>query len=75
MPSTLAALITSAATTVMGGVGALTQPWAAVSGTHLALLGGAAVLLCVGYVFSTMTMRVGVEGRRRDHNYRRAGNQ
>lgn len=62
LPSLTVTLVTAAAITLVGGVGAMLGPWHPVGGDQVALLAGAAVFLFVGYQFAVMTMRVGDVG-------------
>lgn len=57
--STFAALVTSIAIMLVGGLISLALPWQPVTGAELKLLGVAAFCTFVGYLFSVMTMRVG----------------
>jgi S-adenosylmethionine uptake transporter len=59
VPSMLVTLITSASLMVVFGLASLTQGWAPVDGRAALLIGGAAVMLIGGYLFSIMVMRVG----------------
>ncbi len=59
MSSIGVAFITSIATTIFAGSMSLTQDWVAVEARHIGLMSATACLLCVGYVFTVMTMRVG----------------
>ena len=62
VPSLTVTLVTAAAVTALGAVGAAVGPWHPVGIDHLAVLAGAAVFLLVGYLFIVMTMRVGDVG-------------
>lgn len=57
-----ASLVTAAAVTAAAGAMALTEPWAPLEGHTLSLVGGAGLLLTVGYITAVMTMRVGEIG-------------
>jgi S-adenosylmethionine uptake transporter len=59
VPSMLVTLITSASIMGFFGLASLSQPWAPVDGRAAALIGGAAVMIIGGYLFSIMVMRVG----------------
>ena len=59
VPSMLVTLITSIFITVFFGLAALTGEWAPVDGRAMLLIGGAAVMIIGGYLFSIMVMRVG----------------
>ncbi len=59
LSSSMIAFLTSLATTMLAGLASIAQPWAPVDGRLLALIVSAALLLCIGYLFSVMTMRVG----------------
>jgi S-adenosylmethionine uptake transporter len=59
VPSMLVTLITSFFITTFFGLASLTGEWAAVDGRAALLIGGAAVMIIGGYLFSIMVMRVG----------------
>jgi len=59
VPSMLVTLITSASLMVVFGLASVPQGWAPVDGRAALLIGGAAVMLIGGYLFSIMVMRVG----------------
>lgn len=59
IPSINVALLTAMATTGFAGIMSLSQPWNSVGAVQLGLLAAAAGLLCVGYVFSVMALRIG----------------
>lgn len=59
VPSMLVTLITSASIMTFFGLASLSQPWAPVDGRAALLIGGAAVMIIGGYLFSIMVMRVG----------------
>jgi drug/metabolite transporter (DMT)-like permease len=59
IPSIKIALLTAMATTGFAGLMSLGQAWSSVSVSHLGLMAAAACLLCVGYVFSVMALRIG----------------
>ncbi len=62
VPSSYVTVISAAAIMIMSGLLSTAAPWAPVSMTQLALLAMAAVFVLFGYLFSTMTMRVGEIG-------------
>lgn len=62
VPSMLVTLITSFFIMVFFGLASLTGEWAAVDGRAMLLIGGAAVMIIGGYLFSIMVMRVGEIG-------------
>ncbi|MEQ8900561.1 MAG: DMT family transporter [Roseovarius sp.] len=62
VPSMLVTLITSFFITTFFGLASLTGDWAAVDGRAMLLIGGAAVMIIGGYLFSIMVMRVGEIG-------------
>ncbi|NIA68968.1 DMT family transporter [Pelagibius litoralis] len=59
VPTLFTALTSGLAITVVGGVLALTEDWAPVSGPSLALTAGAAFFLLFAYIFGVRTMRMG----------------
>ena len=59
VPSVLVTLITSAAIMMVFGLASLPQGWAPVEARSALLIGGAAVMLIGGYLFSIMVMRTG----------------
>ncbi|MEM7613879.1 MAG: DMT family transporter [Pseudomonadota bacterium] len=59
VPSLVVAFATAVTITGAAGIGTLVQGWPGFTGTQVALLLGASVMLIVGYVFSVRTMRVG----------------
>ena len=59
VPSVLVTLITSASIMVFFGLASLPQGWAPVDARAALLIGGAAVMLIGGYLFSIMVMRTG----------------
>jgi S-adenosylmethionine uptake transporter len=61
-PSVFVALLTAAAITLTGALGALTQPLAPVSTEALAVLLGAALFLLVAYIAAVSAVRVGEIG-------------
>jgi drug/metabolite transporter (DMT)-like permease len=61
-PSVFVALLTAAAITLTGALGALTQPLAPVSAQALGLLFGAALFLLVAYIAAVNAVRVGEIG-------------
>lgn len=56
------AWITAMAVAVVGGVGAMFQPWAPVNGQIWLFLTGGAIFVIIGYLTSVMAMRVGEIG-------------
>ncbi|SEM75195.1 S-adenosylmethionine uptake transporter [Roseovarius tolerans] len=62
VPSMLVTLITSFFIMVFFGLASLTGDWAPVDGRAMLLIGGAAVMIIGGYLFSIMVMRVGEIG-------------
>lgn len=59
VPSMFVTVISSIAITAMGGVMSTTASWQPVTLTQVAILALAAVFVLMGYLFGTMTMRVG----------------
>jgi S-adenosylmethionine uptake transporter len=59
VPSMLVTLITSFFIMVFFGLASLTGEWAPIDGRAMLLIGGAAVMIIGGYLFSIMVMRVG----------------
>lgn len=59
LPSMSVAVITAAAVCVFGGLMSLTEPWAALTPSHIGLIALASVFIIGGYVFSILVMRVG----------------
>lgn len=59
VPSMQVTLITSACIMVFFGLATVPQGWAPVDGRAALLIGGAAVMIIGGYLFSIMVMRVG----------------
>jgi drug/metabolite transporter (DMT)-like permease len=59
IPSTLVSLVTSILVTLLGLIGSLFQPWAAVGSDQLIYLVSAAAILMVGYICSILAMRDG----------------
>jgi len=59
VPSMLVTLITSVFIMVFFGLATLTGEWAPIDGRAMLLIGGAAVMIIGGYLFSIMVMRVG----------------
>lgn len=62
LPSLSVAVITAAAVGAFGGLASLFQPWAPMGPREVGLLGGAALFIIGGYLFSIMVMRVGEVG-------------
>ncbi|MEO0361369.1 MAG: DMT family transporter [Pseudomonadota bacterium] len=58
-PSLIITLITAVAITVLGGLVTLTGEWSPMSGRTVGVLALSSAFLCLGYLFSVMTMRVG----------------
>ncbi len=59
IPSLLISFITAIAVTLMGAVGSMFEPWRVVDANSLTTLAGAAMILTVGYIFSTLAVREG----------------
>ncbi len=59
VPSIAVAFATSLSVTIMGGFVSIFQGWKPINGTHIGLLVLAAAFLCVAYISSVATIRVG----------------